>query len=84
MRVAEAIDWITDAQHRGRTLERWQFEVTGGGRVWYLVDEQDRTVWVMWAGAGHPTLTDWTSQGLASRNTSRSATGSPFPGKGTS
>jgi hypothetical protein len=45
-------------EYRGRTLERWQFEVTGGGRIWYAVDEEVRTVWMLWAGPGHPKLTD--------------------------
>lgn len=25
--------------HEGRTYVRWQYEVTGGGRIWYLVDD---------------------------------------------
>ena len=49
---------LGSARHQGRTLERWQFEVTGGGRVWYVVDAEQRTVWVVWAGAGHPKLTE--------------------------
>jgi hypothetical protein len=31
---------------RGRRLDRWQIEVTGAGRVWYLVDGERHTVWV--------------------------------------
>jgi hypothetical protein len=38
----------------GRELEQWQIEVTSAGRVWYLVDDDTRTVWVMHAGPGHP------------------------------
>ncbi|MEV6101930.1 hypothetical protein [Nocardia sp. NPDC051981] len=43
---------------KGATLERWQYEVTGGGRIWYLIDDDKRTVWIMHAGTGHPKLTD--------------------------
>ncbi len=25
------------ALHGGREMEQWQYEITGGGRVWYLV-----------------------------------------------
>jgi hypothetical protein len=39
-------------------LEQWQYEVTGGGRIWYLVDVKNMTVWVSWAGTGHPNATD--------------------------
>ena len=38
----------------GRSMERWQIEVTGGGRVWYLVDDELHTVWLVSAGTGHP------------------------------
>ncbi|MGW6196243.1 hypothetical protein ACWF0M_08850 [Kribbella sp. NPDC055110] len=39
-------------------LEQWQYEVTGGGRIWYLVDVDQRTVWITYAGTGHPKATD--------------------------
>ncbi|MEO6089607.1 MAG: hypothetical protein ABIQ18_41520 [Umezawaea sp.] len=42
----------------GRTLPRWQVEVTGGGRIWYLLDVERRTVWIVHAGTGHPKVTD--------------------------
>lgn len=41
----------------GRVLPRWQIEVTGGDRVWYLLDVEQRTVWVDYAGA-HPKATE--------------------------
>lgn len=44
--------------HRGRQLPCWQIEVTGGGRIWYLLDDHDRTVWITYAGTGHPRATD--------------------------
>lgn len=43
---------------RGRVLDHWQIEVTGGGRIWYLVDPDARTVWMDYAGPGHPRATD--------------------------
>ncbi|MEV6978529.1 hypothetical protein [Kitasatospora sp. NPDC093806] len=43
---------------KGRQLERWQYEVTGGGRIWYLVDTADRIAWITYAGPGHPKETD--------------------------
>jgi len=39
---------------KGQPLERWQIEVTGGGRVWYLVDRESRIIWIDHAGPGHP------------------------------
>jgi hypothetical protein len=43
---------------KGHTLERWQYEVTGGGRIWYLLDDANRTAWITYAGTGHPKATD--------------------------
>lgn len=43
---------------KGRVLERWQYEVTAGGRIWYLVDDDNRTAWLVYAGTGHPKATD--------------------------
>ena len=43
---------------KGRVLGHWQIEVTGAGRVWYLVDEENRTVWIDYAGPGHPKPTE--------------------------
>jgi hypothetical protein len=42
----------------GADCERWQYEVTGGGRLWYLIDDEARTVWLVYAGTGHPKATD--------------------------
>jgi hypothetical protein len=41
----------------GRDLPQWQYEVTGGGRVWYCDDDKQR-VWITRAGAGHPKATE--------------------------
>ena len=44
--------------HNGQRLEHWQYEVTGGGRVWYLVDHDTHTAWLVYAGTGHLEATD--------------------------
>jgi hypothetical protein len=44
--------------HAGRLLDQWQIEVTGGGRIWYLVDDERRTVWVTYASLRHPRETE--------------------------
>jgi hypothetical protein len=41
----------------GRTLEQWQYEVTGGGRVWYCPDDECHTVWLVACRVGHPPTT---------------------------
>ncbi|MFE6052943.1 hypothetical protein ACFQ6N_19475 [Kitasatospora sp. NPDC056446] len=46
------------ATFKGRELERWQYEVTGGGRIWYLLDDVSRIAWITYAGTGHPKATD--------------------------
>ncbi|MGW6915451.1 hypothetical protein ACWGB8_16770 [Kitasatospora sp. NPDC054939] len=43
---------------KGHPLERWQYEVTGGGRIWYLIDDERRTAWITHAGPGHPKATE--------------------------
>lgn len=30
---------LANGQFEGRVLPQWQYEVTGGGRLWYLVDD---------------------------------------------
>lgn len=42
----------------GRELEQWEIEVTGGGRIFYLVDDAKRTVWVVLASLRHPKVTE--------------------------
>jgi hypothetical protein len=44
--------------HGARNLPQWQLEVTSGGRIWYLLDEDKRTVWVKAASTGHPKETE--------------------------
>lgn len=40
------------------SFEQWQYEITGGGRVWFAPDDGRRIVWITWASAGHPKLTE--------------------------
>jgi hypothetical protein len=42
----------------GRTMAQWQYEVTAGGRLWYCIDDDRRTVWLMDAMVGHPKATE--------------------------
>lgn len=49
---------LASAVHDGNVLEQWQYEVTSGGRIWYVVDPDARVVWIRHAGTGHPKATD--------------------------
>jgi hypothetical protein len=42
----------------GVAMEQWQYEVTSGGRLWYCIDDQKRTVWLTEAMPGHPRSTE--------------------------
>lgn len=42
----------------GVEMEQWQYEVTAGGRVWYCIDDDRRTVWMTAASVGHPKATE--------------------------
>lgn len=42
----------------GVGMEQWQFEVTGGGRIWYAIDDAQQTLWITQAGTAHPRQTD--------------------------
>ncbi|WP_239149582.1 hypothetical protein [Streptomyces sp. SID12501] len=52
---------------KGHTLERWQYEVTEGGRIWYLLDDANRTAWITYAGTGHPKVTDGAALSFSAR-----------------
>lgn len=54
-RLRRELAW---AVHDGKTLEQWQYEVTAGGRIWYVVDHDARTCWLKHAGPSHPKATD--------------------------
>lgn len=49
---------LASGEQNGRTLERWQYEITSGGRLWYLIDEEDHTVWLILASLSHPKATE--------------------------
>lgn len=49
---------LAHGTHSGTTMDRWQIEVTAGGRIWYLLDPGRRTVWIDQASTGHPKATD--------------------------
>jgi hypothetical protein len=49
---------FTERSIAGRTLEQWQYEVTGSARIWYCIDDDARVVWVTLAKIGHPKETD--------------------------
>lgn len=51
---------LAEVSVKGKKLDHWQVEVTGGGRVWYAIDDDERTLWVTQAGPGHPKETDTT------------------------
>ncbi|MGH9223894.1 MAG: hypothetical protein ACRD2W_08960 [Acidimicrobiales bacterium] len=42
----------------GEAMEQWQYEVTAGGRLWFCIDDNTRTVWLTDASPGHPKATD--------------------------
>jgi hypothetical protein len=49
---------LATAMWKGEPLERWQYEVTGACRVWYVIDDARRIAWIAFAGQGHPKATD--------------------------
>jgi hypothetical protein len=49
---------LASGRYRGVTLEQWQYDVTGAGRLWYLVDDLEVKIWLVHAGTGHPKLTE--------------------------
>ncbi|MET8990262.1 hypothetical protein ABZW49_32835 [Nonomuraea wenchangensis] len=42
----------------GVSVEQWQYEATSGGRLWYGINDDERTLWITRAGTGHPKQTD--------------------------
>jgi hypothetical protein len=49
---------VATASYKGVEMRQWQYEVTAGGRIWYLVDEERRIAWITLASVGHPKATD--------------------------
>ena len=42
----------------GKEFEQWQYEVTGGGRIWYCPNPEKMIVLVTYAAVGHPRAID--------------------------
>ncbi|MEV3919548.1 hypothetical protein [Actinomadura coerulea] len=49
---------LSTHRHNGRELEQWEYEVTSGGRVRYLIDDEVGIVWVVYASPRHPKDTE--------------------------
>jgi hypothetical protein len=49
---------LSTGTYDGRILPLWQVEVTGAARIWYLVDADRHTVWVIHASTKHPKATE--------------------------
>lgn len=49
---------LATAVHGGATMDQWQIEVTGAGRIWYRVDSDRRVIWLKAASVGHPKATE--------------------------
>ncbi|MFC9999039.1 hypothetical protein [Nocardia sp. NPDC127526] len=43
----------------GGALEQWQYEVTGGGRIWYAIDDERRVLYALAAAAGRRQPSNW-------------------------
>ena len=39
-------------------MDQWQYEVTAGGRLWYCIDDDAKTVWLTAVHSGHPKATE--------------------------
>jgi hypothetical protein len=39
---------------KGKALDQWQYEVSGGARIWYCPDPDTKKVYVTNATTGHP------------------------------
>jgi mRNA-degrading endonuclease RelE of RelBE toxin-antitoxin system len=42
----------------GEDLEQWQVKVSKSARIWYLPDDEKRTVWIVLASVAHPKETE--------------------------
>jgi hypothetical protein len=47
-----AVSATRDFQSQSR--EQWQVKVSDSARIWYLPDDEKRTVWVIYASPAHP------------------------------
>ncbi len=55
---------LQHGHYKGKVLPQWQYEVTGGARIWYIVDADQRRVVVLYASTRHPKATDKTHRRL--------------------
>ena len=46
------------ATANGVELPQWQYEVTGGGRIWYCIDDDEKAIWLTAVHIGHPKATE--------------------------
>ena len=49
---------LASHRHNGRDLEQWEYEVTSGGRMRHVIDDEQQTVWLIYASPRHPKDTD--------------------------
>jgi hypothetical protein len=49
---------LSHGTFQGSVLPQWQYEVTSGGRILYLVDAEKRQVILVLASTGHPKATE--------------------------
>lgn len=41
-----------------KSLPQWQHELTSAGRIWYCIDQDERTVWITKVSLRHPKETE--------------------------
>ena len=49
---------LASRSFKEKDLEQWQYEVTSAGRIWYVIDDPNLTVWLVAASVGHPKKTE--------------------------
>jgi mRNA-degrading endonuclease RelE of RelBE toxin-antitoxin system len=49
---------LATRQFGGRTLDQWQIKVSDSGRIMYLPDDEQATVWVVYASPAHSKITE--------------------------
>jgi hypothetical protein len=49
---------LASHRHNGQDLEQWEYEVSSGGRVRYVIDDKNCEVWLVYASPRHPKDTD--------------------------
>jgi hypothetical protein len=49
---------LATREFQGRQLEQWQIKISGSGRIWYLPDDEKKTVWIVLASMSHPKQTE--------------------------